>query len=86
MMIGTSGRRALALGKSSRPLISGIVDIRKDRDEGYPCRVEDALKCGGTGLGKLHSEPSAAKATPEVLTKQHLDIRLVVSTTRMRPA
>jgi hypothetical protein len=38
----------------------------------------NALKCGGTGSGKLHSEPCAAKVTPEVLAKQHLDIRLVV--------
>jgi hypothetical protein len=44
----------------------------------------DALKCGGTGLLKLVSEPSAAKVTLEVLTKRHLDIVLVVSTTRMK--
>jgi len=56
-----------------------------DRDQGVHGTDADEPN-GGTGLGKLYSEPSAAKVTREVLTKQRLDIGLLVSTTRMRLA
>jgi hypothetical protein len=29
-------------------------------------------------LGELHGEPASAEIAPEVLAKQHLDIRLVI--------
>jgi hypothetical protein len=30
-------------------------------------------------LGKFHGEPASAEVAPEVLAKQHLDIRLVIN-------
>ena len=40
--------------------------------------ISDALKCDGGGLGKLHGEAVGAEVAPEVLAKQHLDIRFIV--------
>jgi hypothetical protein len=39
----------------------------------------DALKCGGTGLGKLHGEPISTEVAPEMLARQQLDIGLIVN-------
>src|ERR1700719_2505110 len=77
MMIGTSGRAALALGNSSRPLIPGMLISDRIRMRTVAC-IGDALKCGGGGLGKLHGEPVSAKVAAELLAKQHFDIGLII--------
>ena len=45
----------------------------------HPCCICDAPKCSRCGLGKLHDEPASAQVAPEMLAKQHLDVRLVVN-------
>src|SRR5450759_5044557 len=38
----------------------------------------DALKCHAGGLRKIHREPTGAKIATELLSKQQLNIRLIV--------
>ena len=78
MMTGTSGRSALALGKSSSPLIPGMLMSERIKMSDTPCRIGDPLKCGGGGLGKLHGEAASAEVVPELLPEQDFDIRLIV--------
>jgi hypothetical protein len=54
------------------------IDVRQDQDERTIARIGDALECGGGGLGKLYGEPASAKVAPELLAKQHFDIRLII--------
>ena len=79
MMTGTSGRRALALGKSSRPLIPGMLMSERIKMRRPVACISDALKCHGGGLRKLHREAVSAEVAPELLAEQHLDIRLIVN-------
>src|ERR1700738_1229682 len=76
-MIGTSGRRAFALGRSSRPLIPGM--LMSDRIRMPVACIGDALKCHWGGLRKFHCEAVRAEVAPELLAKQHFDIRLIVN-------
>jgi hypothetical protein len=38
-----------------------------------------------TGLGKLHRKPASAQVAPEILTKQHLYIRLIINHENEQP-
>ena len=78
MMIGTSGRSALALGKSSRPLIPGMLMSDRIRMRDRVACVSDALKSHGSRLRKFHCEAAGAQVAPELLAEQHLDIGLVI--------
>src|ERR1700730_3889932 len=77
MTIGTSGRRAFALRRSSRPVIPGMLMSERTRiSERSPA---SAMHCSAIGrLRKLHREAVSAEIAPELLAKQHLDIGLVV--------
>jgi hypothetical protein len=75
MITGTSGRNALAFGSSSRPR---HVDVGQDQDERGILRIVDTLQRRGSRLGKRHGEPASAEIAPELLLKQHLDVRLIV--------
>jgi hypothetical protein len=76
-MTGTSGRSAFAFGKSSRPLIPGM--LMSDKIRINDAHVADALEGAVRRLGKLHGEPTAAKIAPKLLAKQHLNIGFVVN-------
>jgi len=39
---------------------------------------QDALKGHVAGLGKFHPETGFAQIAPELLSKQHFDIRLII--------
>ena len=47
MMTGTSGRSAFALGKSSRPLIPGMLMSETIRMSEAAACISDALECHG---------------------------------------
>ena len=77
MMTGTSGRRAFALGKSSRPLIPGMLMSESIKISDTPA-ASPMRSRAADAEGKLHGEPASAQVTPEVLPKQGLNVRLVV--------
>ena len=77
-MTGTSGRAALALGNSSRPLIPRHVDVGQDEDQRHACCIGDALKGGRCRLGKFHVEATSAEIAPELLPEQQLNIGFVI--------
>ena len=62
MMIGTSGRSALALGKSSRPLIPGM--LMSDRIKMSEASPASLMRSALGRLGKLHGEPAFAEVAP----------------------
>ena len=69
MMIGTSGRSALASGNSSRPLIPGmLMSNRMDASEASPASLMHRSAAGQ--LGELHGEPASAKVAPELLANR----------------
>ena len=78
MMIGTSGRIALALGRSSRPLIPGMLMSDGIRIRDFVPSIRNALNCHRRRLRKFHREATGAKFAPELLAEQRLDIRLVI--------
>ena len=79
MMIGTSGRAAFAFGRSSRPLISGMLMSDRIRISGTVARIADALKCHGAGLSKLHRIATFAEVAPKLLAEQNLHVGLIVN-------
>src|SRR5262245_5636579 len=76
MMIGTSGRAALALGSNSRPVIPGI--LMSDSIKMIETSAASLMR-RVAGLGKLHRETTRSKITTELLSKQHLDVGLVIN-------
>jgi hypothetical protein len=78
MMIGTSGRAAFALGRSSSPLIPGMLMSDRIRISERSPASAIALKGHGSGLRKFHREPASAEIAPELLAEQNLDIWLVI--------
>ena len=78
MMTGTSGRAAFAFGSSSSPVIPGMLMSDRIRISDAAFGVADALQRVVRGLRKFHGEAAGAQLAPELLAKQHLDIRLVV--------
>src|SRR5262249_43868226 len=53
--------------------------VGQNQNEGNTCRIADAPKSRRAGLSKLHREATQAKITPELLAKQHFDIRFVIN-------
>src|SRR5215211_7116251 len=78
-MMGTLGRAALAFGKSSRPLIPGmLMSERIDQYQRCPRRTADQFKRAVCRLRKIHREAAVADVASELLAKQRLNIRFVV--------
>ena len=78
MMTGTSGRAAFALGRSSRPLIPGMLMSDKIRIQGLTVSIANSLKSAFSRASKIHYEAAVTQVAPELLPKQHFNIRLVV--------
>lgn len=51
---------------------------RKDQNERLVASIRNPLKCHRTRLGKFHRKATSAEFTPELLTKQRLDVRFVI--------
>src|ERR1700733_9842615 len=79
MMTGTSGRSALALGKSSIPLIPGMLMSERIKMSDTPAASGDALERHWGRLGKLHREAARAKVAPKLLAEQNLHIGLIIN-------
>ncbi len=78
MMIGTSGRIALAFGNSSSPLMPGM--LMSDR-----IRISDGRRprrCVASAslrrLGKIHGKAAVAQIAAELLAEQHFDVGFVI--------
>ena len=79
MMTGTSGRAAFAFGRSSSPLMPGMLMSDRIRISEAPSGVaDDARSASHGGLRELHREAPGAEVAPELLAEQRLDVRLVV--------
>ena len=79
MMTGTSGRAALALGNSSRPVIPGMLMSDRMRINDAPAASLMQLKGTVSRLRKIHREASVADVASELLAKQRLNIGFVVN-------
>ena len=76
MMTGTSGRNALALGKSSRPLIPGMLMSERIKMSDTP--AASMMRWSAIGADWANSIVRAEIA-PELLAKQYFDIRLIIN-------
>ena len=77
-MTGTSGRSALALGSSSRPLIPGMLMSERIKISDAPAASAMRWSAIWGRLGKLHCKAASAEIAPELLAEQNLNVGLVV--------
>jgi hypothetical protein len=77
MMTGTSGRDAFAFGKSSSPLIPGILMSDRIRIKGTG--ITDFLKGAISRLSKVHGKAAGADVAPELLAKQVFDVGFIIN-------
>src|SRR6476660_1248082 len=78
-MTGTSGLAALAFGKSSRPVIPGMLMSERIRINDAPAASLIQFKRAVCRLRKIHREAAVADVASELLVKQRLNIGLVVN-------
>src|SRR5262249_34738985 len=72
------GSLARPLRQHLQPAQAGHVDVRKDQDQGGIACIDRALKGCRRRRGELHLKPPRPQIAPELLTEQHLDIRLII--------
>ena len=78
MMIGTSGRTAFALGRSSSPLIPGMLMSDRMRMSDRSPALGDAFSAIRRRLRKFHRKAAGAEVAPELLAEQELHVGFVV--------
>src|SRR5947209_1092369 len=78
MITGTSGRAAFAFGKSSRPLMPGMLMSERIRISEAPAASWMHCSRAARRLCEIHGEAAGAEVAPELLAEQHLDIGFVV--------
>ena len=79
MITGTSGRNALALGNSSRPLIPGMLMSERIKMSDTPAASVMRWSAAGADCANSICEPAAPQVAPELLAEQRFDIRLIVN-------
>src|SRR4029450_9523606 len=73
--IGSSGLRFRQEFKTRHPR---HIDVGQNEYERHVHCISDALERHAAGLSKIHPETTLAQIAPELLPKQHLDIRFIV--------
>src|SRR5271165_1456920 len=78
MNTGRSGRRSFTAGRRSRPFMPGMLMSDTSRPISPPTRPASFFECGLAGQGEVDRVMPLAHFTPELLPKQHHDIRFVI--------
>ncbi|MGY3465715.1 hypothetical protein ACVW0I_002586 [Bradyrhizobium sp. LM6.11] len=78
MITGTSGLDAFALGRSSRPLIPGDIDVRQNQDQRHGIGITDFLKRAISRIGEFHFKAAGTDVAPELLAKQVFDVGFII--------